>query len=220
MPGFDWIYELNAHLQATLNVEVKPIVAFDENHRLKGIEFFTPLFEHINNRQSIRISYHSYNTRQNIDAVIHPYFLKEYNQRWFLFGRDDKSGIVLTFALDRIESIETVDIKYIPNNDIDFSTYFNNIVGVSISQNTEIEEFIIRIDKEQLPYTLSKPLHKSQRIIRHNDDGSAIIAINVIPNFELTQLLLSFGERITILSPESERLKIKERIEKNLQNYQ
>lgn len=137
-----------------------------------------------------------------------------------MFGRDDKSGIVLTFALDRIESIETVDIKYIPNNDIDFSTYFNNIVGVSISQNTEIEEFIIRIDKEQLPYTLSKPLHKSQRIIRHNDDGSAIIAINVIPNFELTQLLLSFGERITILSPESERLKIKERIEKNLQNYQ
>lgn len=136
-----------------------------------------------------------------------------------MFGRDDKSGIVLTFALDRIESIETVDIKYIPNNDIDFSTYFNNIVGVSISQNTEIEEFIIRIDKEQLPYTLSKPLHKSQRIIRHNDDGSAIIAINVIPNFELTQLLLSFGERITILSPESERLKIKERIEKNLQNY-
>lgn len=137
-----------------------------------------------------------------------------------MFGRDDKSGIVLTFALDRIESIETVDIKYIPNNDIDFSTYFNNIVGVSISQNTEIEEFIIRIEKEQLPYTLSKPLHKSQRIIRHNDDGSAIIAINVIPNFELTQLLLSFGERITILSPESERLKIKERIEKNLQNYQ
>lgn len=136
-----------------------------------------------------------------------------------MFGRDDKSGIVLTFALDRIESIETVDIKYIPNNDIDFSTYFNNIVGVSISQNTEIEEFIIRIEKEQLPYTLSKPLHKSQRIIRHNDDGSAIIAINVIPNFELTQLLLSFGERITILSPESERLKIKERIEKNLQNY-
>ncbi len=219
MPGFEWVNELNVHLQATVNTEAKPIVAFDENLQLKGIEYFTPLFDYINNKQAVTISYFSYKTGNSFTSTIHPYFLKEYNQRWFLFARDDKFGNISTFALDRITSIERASVKYIPNIDIDFSSYFDKIVGVSFTPDVELEEIVIWVDKEQLPYTLSKPLHKSQHLMQENEDGSAIITIKVVPNFELIQLLLSFGERMKVLSPYSIKAEIKERIEKNLRNY-
>ena len=56
-------------------------------------------------------------------------------------------------------------------------------------------------------------------MIEEKKDGSAVIAIEVIPNFELEQLLLSFGERFEILSPTSLRETISARIKKNIEKY-
>ena len=57
MPGFDWVDELNAHLQSTINLELRHIVGFDENKQLKGMEYFTPLFECISRKEVIKLRY-------------------------------------------------------------------------------------------------------------------------------------------------------------------
>lgn len=220
MPGFEWIDELNVHLQTTVNGGMQPVVGFDENAKLKGMKFFTPLFNYINNRQVVKITYHSYKVNRSFEATVHPYYLKEYNQRWFLFGLNEKYGKITPFALDRIEKLDMIHTKYIINESVDFETYFDEMVGVTLPSDKKVEEVQLLINVEQLPYVLSKPIHKSQRLIKNNEDGSAIIAIHVIPNFELIQLLLSFGERLTILSPTSLRQDIIGRIEKNMKNYQ
>lgn len=219
MPGFEWIEEMSAHLQTTVSASPEPVIGFDENKRLKGMIYFTPLFKAITNKQAIRIKYHSYRNENIIEDVVHPYYLKEYNQRWFLFALNDKYNNVSIYALDRIEAIEKTDVKFTPNTSIDFSSYFENIVGVSIKPDEEIQTIKIWIDKEQLPYTISKPLHKSQEIVEERSDGSAVIQIKVIPNFELQQLLLSFGERVEILSPQALRDEISSRIKRNIEKY-
>ena len=121
--------------------------------------------------------------------------------------------------LFRSEAMEKTSTKFIPNTNIDFSHYFDNVVGVSVKSDETPQTVKIWVDREQLPYTLSKPLHKSQTVIEDNEDGSAVIAIDVIPNFELEQLLLSFGERFEILSPALLREKISTRIKKNIEKY-
>ena len=218
MPGFEWVNELNAHIQSAVNTESQSVVGFHDNKQLKGLEFFTPLFEHITNRQVIRLNYHTY---KNVDitATVHPYFLKQYNQRWYLFGRDEDFGSISNYPLDRIVSIERSTIKYIPNKEIDSHSYFDNVIGVSIKPDARPEDIKILVSKEQLPYTLSKPLHSTQTVIQTNPDGSAVISISVIPNFELIQLLLSFGERFTVLSPANVKQEMSARIEKNFKNY-
>lgn len=220
MPGFEWVDELNAHLQVTVNTHITPLVQFDENRRLSGLEHFTPLFNHIMNHESILLTYRSYKSQKSFQALVHPYFLKEYNQRWFLFGLQDSSMRISTFALDRIEYIHQGNKPYIENTKIDFETYLDRIIGVSIVSDSEEEDVHIWISKEQLPYILSKPMHKSQQLIEKYDDGSALISIRVIPNFELIQLLLSFGERVEVRSPLHIREEMKARIENNLRNYQ
>lgn len=219
MPGFEWVEEMSAHLQTTVSSSSEPVIGFDENSELKGMSFFTPLFKTITSQKAFKIKYHSYKNDKVIESVIHPYYLKEYNQRWFLFALNDEFKKLSTFALDRIEAIERTNIKYIPNTKIDFANYFDNVVGVSVNPNEEIQTIKIWVDKEQLPYTLSKPIHKSQVVTEEQDDGSAIISIKVIPNYELIQLLLSFGERVKVLSPESLRGEILGRIKKNIDNY-
>ena len=218
MPGFEWVEEMSVHLQETVSARPEPIIGFDENKELKGMAYFTPLFKAITEKKAIKIKYHTYRDKV-IDGVIHPYYLKEYNQRWFLFALNDKYKNISIYALDRIEAMRKASIKFIPNTDIDFSHYFDNVIGVSVKSDEVPQTVKIWVDKEQLPYTISKPLHKSQSVIEENEDGSAIITINVVPNFELEQLLLSFGERFEILSPAPLREKISARIKKNIEKY-
>lgn len=218
MPGFGWVEEMSAHIQKTVSTNPEPVIGFDENKELKGKNFFTPLFKSITSKRAIKIKYHSYKNSKQIEAVIHPYYLKEYNQRWFLFALNDQYKTISNFALDRIEKIERVKTKYIPNTTIDFDSYFDDVVGVTINQG-DVQTIKIWVDKEQVPYTLSKPIHQSQEVIEEREDGSVVITIDVIPNYELMKKLMSFGERIEVLSPKPLREEIMKKIEKNLENY-
>lgn len=220
MPGFEWVEEMNVHLQETVSASPEAVIGFDENKELKGMAFFTPLFMAITEKRALKIKYHTYRNEKVIEGVIHPYYLKEYNQRWFLFALNEECQNLSVYALDRIEAMGKTSTKFIPNIDIDFSHYFDNVVGVSVKSGETPQTVKIWVDKDQLPYTLSKPLHKSQIVIEKKEDGSAVIAIEVIPNFELEQLLLSFGERFEILDPPSLRDRILVRIKKNLEKYQ
>ena len=55
-------------------------------------------------------------------------------------------------------------------------------------------------------------MHGSQKKIEDNISGYTF-SIEVIPNFELEQLILSFGEKLTVKSPNNYREKILKRIE-------
>ena len=219
MPGFGWVEELSAHLQTTVSASPEPVIGFDENRKLKGMSFFTPLFKAITSKKAIKIKYKNYRSTTFIEAVVHPYYLKEFNQRWFLFSLNDKYKTISNFALDRIESIERTTTKFIPNTTVDFEHYFDNVVGVSVNPNESVQKIKIWIDKNQLPYILSKPIHKTQEVVENREDGSAVISIEVIPNFELQQLLLSFGDHIEVLSPDPLRDEILGRIKKIIENY-
>lgn len=219
MPGFEWVEEMNAHIQTTVGACPVPVIGFDENKLLKGMSYFTPLFKSITSDKAIKISYKGYNSNKLIEEVVHPYYLKEYNQRWFLFALNDRYKRISNFALDRIESIGQTSVKYIPNTTIDFAHYFDNVVGVSVNDG-DIQKIEILLYKKQAPYILSKPIHKSQKVIEEREDGSVIISIEVIPNYELTQLLLSFGDRIRILSPDSLVREFVEKIKRNCENYE
>ena len=46
-----------------------------------------------------------------------------------------------------------------------------------------------------------------------------VISIKVIPNYELERLILSYGEKVKVISPNSIRDKIKTRIQEMINQY-
>ena len=118
-----------------------------------------------------------------------------------------------TLPLDRIIEVKHVSRDYRENKDIDFKTFFKDVIGVSFPKGGEMTEVHLWVDKQQWPYIKTKPLHGSQRIVQENEDGSAEISINVIPNFELESRILGQGMHMKVLSPDSFKEKIKNQIE-------
>ena len=220
--GFEWIEELNAHLRTSLHMgnDGSSVIAYDDNAQLKGMQFFADLHDYIRSKQPIKVTYRPYINPELMEEVIHPYFLKQFNSRWFVLGYNPKYGAITNFALDRIISIETSDQKYIPNTRYDFKEYFKQVIGVTVYKDRTAEEILLEVDKDLYPYVSSKPMHASQKLVRYTQDENAIISLFVIPNFELKQQILSYGKGMKVISPLHLQEAIIQNLKEHLEKYQ
>jgi predicted DNA-binding transcriptional regulator YafY len=217
LPQYNWINEINARLESTFNLKQKneTIISFEQNEYLKGLEYIPVLYNAILYTKVLNIGYKSFNSNEIKSIIISPYYLKQYNMRWFLFGKSANFETITNLALDRIESIETVKKEYI-NSDVDFNEYFEDIIGVTI-QNENVLNIVLKVDKTLIPYITTKPLHGSQKI--YDTDNNFEVHLKLIPNYELETMILSFGEKIQVLEPIILVEKLKERINKMKNNY-
>lgn len=221
MPSNEWIDEVISSLEWRFNLkgESQNVIGFEQNLELKGLNYLAPLIDATTHHKVLKIVYRNYKEGADEKTVIaHPYYVKQYNNRWFLMALDDSKRYISNFALDRIMSVETTDkIRFIDNTNIDFEHYFDDVIGVTIPKE-DVKKIIIELQltPNQYPYVVSKPLHSSQRII---DEDNRIITIEVRPNYELDHHILSLGPDITVLSPESYRTHIMRKIQDNLNKY-
>lgn len=219
LPQYEWIEEVITTLEQRFNLGGKSqsLVCFEQNPLLRGLQHLGPLIDAATAHKVVKINYHTYkNGGRDIDFTIHPYYLKQYNNRWFLFGRNHGTGQVTVVALDRIITVEpTSDIDYIAS-EIDFDHYFDTIVGVTVPDDPTVKTIVFRTTEKRYPYIVSKPLHRSQRIV---DRKQCILQIEVAPNFELEQKLLSFGADIEVLAPAHFRDQIKQKVQATYRVY-
>ncbi len=215
MPSFDWMSELVVKLEDKLNLRgvSKSVVGYDENSTYIGLDWFQDLFDAIINKSVLHIQYKTFSDVV-YDWTIHPYYIKEYNSRWFLFGLNEEQQTVYNIPLDRIWEVEQIQKEFIPS-DIDFESYLDDVVGVSVFPG-EKETIRLQFSAHRFPYVTTKALHKSQRIV---DADNRIIEISVIPNNELEALILSFGKDVEVLSPESFRTRIRDVIHESYGFY-
>lgn len=219
LPSNEWVEEVISNLEWRFNLEGKNenVISFEQNPNLKGLEFLPRVIDAASNHQPLRIEYHNYrNGGRNISFTVHPYYVKQYNNRWFLLGLDDSRREIANIALDRIVSIDTAsDVAFVPNGSIDFDHYFDNVVGVTVPASSPID-IDLRFAERRFMYVVSKPLHSSQRMV---DEASRVVRITVIPNKELDQLVLSFGADAEVLSPDGYRAHIREIVKDCYKRY-
>lgn len=221
IPGNIWLEEVISNLEYRFGIKTnnENIIVFDQNEQLKGLEFLSSVIDAAVNRKALLIQYRTYRGKET-SSIIHPYHVREYNNRWFLFGLEESSHGDYRIAnrpLDRIVKLSLSEAEFIPNTVEDFSTRFDDIVGVSTPDEPgNLEHVKLKFDEDRYPYIVSKPIHHSQTIV---DEEEHIIQIDVRPNKELKSMIFSFCPQVEVLSPEWLRLEIKEKIEENLKKY-
>lgn len=115
---------------------------------------------------------------------------------------------ISNLALDRIISIDyDFNFPYLEEN-FNAEAYYKNVVGVTVNTGLKPRRIELWIDKTNAPYVTTKPIHSSQRLIKENEDGSIIIHLFLIENYELERLLLGFGNGLEVMRP----LRLRERI--------
>lgn len=221
LPQFEWIHELNARFQSVFmsSPDSDTIISFDDNIDAEGRQHISKLFHAIVEKVVLSITYKPFDVSDVVEHTVHPYYLKEYNNRWFLLGLDEYFHVLTTFALDRILSINIMHKKYVANESVDFTEYFDDVIGVTVFPDEVVLQIKLWVSKEQYPYIRTKPLHGFQKVLRKLDDGNVIIQIEVKENYELIQKILSFGEHIVVLEPAAIREKIRSMIRQAGENY-
>ncbi|WP_158796928.1 YafY family protein [Pedobacter sp. L105] len=196
-----------------------PIVDFEKNDNLKGLEWIEVIRKAIVAKKTMCITYRSFKARQASTFCFNGYLLKEYRNRWFVLGmQHDRNPKLMNLALDRIQTIEEHEADYRENETLDLSTYYNDCIGVTKSLGQRDCEVIFWVDNDNAPYVITKPLHHTQKLLRDESDGK-IFSIKVILNFELERELLGFGAKMRVLGPRILVKQMKAQLNKTLELY-
>ncbi|ROI09823.1 WYL domain-containing protein [Chryseobacterium sp. H3056] len=214
IPGFEWVNSLQTKLQSGLNQEKQnqQIISFEDNEFLKGLEFLNPLYQFIVNKQCLAITYKGFSAEKENIFTVSPYYLKQYNNRWFLFAHNHQVEKIQNLALDRIIKLDSCNDVY-EECSINFTEYFKDIIGVSNDFTKDVVEVKIKLSDNILPYINSKPVHGSQHVKEN------ILTLTVRLNFELESTILFHGENMTVLEPPEMVERIKKRLVEMNNNY-
>ena len=197
----------------------EPIIEL-EHREVKGREFLTPIYELIKAKTVIRLGYHSFKSDVTQQLILHPYFLKQYNHRWYVVAYNGVYKGIRTYALDRVESVEGIpEVDFNDSLNKNHQEQFKDIIGVTLlSENVPIE-IIAFISKSQKPYVKTKKLHSSQKILSEDENGGMTISITIIPNYEFYSTIRAAGDGIEIISPVEVRDEITNQLKRACDQY-
>ena len=157
------------------------------------------------NRQIV-IDYEDFfgNTIQGLK--VNPYFIRLFKRRWYVMALVLPGKEIHRFGLDRIKHIEVLDSKFIYPKDFSHQDYYTDYYGVFHYE----KPMTIRLKayREKPHYLRSLPLHHSQREIESNNEYT-IFEYKIAPTYDFIQEILSHGNQLEVLSPDTFRQQIK-----------
>lgn len=198
----------------------------------KQIEAISMIYEAINNRQLISITYPPLNDEKLF--AIAPYCLKRHNNKWFLIGRVYNDKLEQPFdwtsiplmGITRITTYNKGGYQYLPSDVTKIKElknrihrYYEHVVGFDVRhkekkrdkltrhmdvEDLDFKKIRIRVLPNKMRFIKENPIHLSQII----DEEKSEVILNVVLNIPLKQRILTFGDEIEVLEPEEFREEI------------
>ena len=212
--SFDQLNEIAPILKSQFSIiDPKNIISFGTESKLQGANMVNKVLNAIENKKVLNIAYSSYGNDEE-RFLFHPYYLKKFNNRWYVFGRNEKNfDNKHRLALDGITNCNEVNQNYHPIT-MDWDDYFENLIGVSQSLDP-VQEIQLRANEIAAPKIIVNPIHSSQKIEPANN-GYINVWLKVKPNRELESKILSYAEDVEVIFPLSLKTKIHSRLKKML----
>lgn len=180
-------------------------------------EFLAPIIEALKLNSVIKFDYHSHIREQPTRGVVlEPYFLRIYRQLWYVTGRNTGDGKVKTYSLDRMSNLLNMPETFTPPPDIDPVEYFRDSFGMMVTDD-EPCTVKLRVDLRQAKYLHALPLHPSQEEMV--SDRYSIFTYRLRITSDFVSEILSYGSRITVISPPELREMVTSQLRAALNNY-
>lgn len=169
----------------------------------KGNEWINTIFEAIKSRKTVSFTYENIYKKKSATYTLEPLLLREHRNRWYMIGWSEERKDFLTFALDRITSLEKTNIPRSNLTHFEADSFFKHATGIMEGKGKPVKvELQVREPLSKL--VLLEPLHHSQKLIAEKE-GMVRISMQVYLNEELSLKLLGLGPWCTVLKPASLR---------------
>jgi predicted DNA-binding transcriptional regulator YafY len=205
-------------LRSWENYNITGHIQIGESYENSGQHWLDKLLNAINYCKCLTITYKSYDAAVK-QRVISAYLLKEYRNSWYVvaYAHDKENTIVL--KLSRIQSIEDSEIEYVEYPDFNMGDYFKYSLGVFQSNGQSPVIVILKFNQHLAPLIAETRIHNTMKVIESAAD-SLTVSIEVYNTIELRNLILSYGENVTVVAPDEVRDEIKKVAESILKLYQ
>ncbi len=191
---------------------------FEQNLHYTGKEWFSDMYEFLLHKKVMKLTYRPFNLTENIILQIHPYLLKQYNQRWFLIGWCEEYKNLGTYALDRIFDTKVSNLSFFEEPSFEPEMYDKYLLGVSIPPNAKPEILELIFSAARSNYFQTKPFGKIDKI-ELMDNGFVRYTLKMIINRELEAAIMQYGSDLTVIKPLNLRTKIISTLTDGLKNY-
>jgi predicted DNA-binding transcriptional regulator YafY len=191
-------------------------ISFEGNGSFKGTEYLRDLLYAILNQRKIAFLHKSFTAEAPKERVLYPYLLKEYQNRWYIVGflPNDEFRI---FGIDRIETLKVTTETFKHKARFNANDLFDNTIGVS-TDGSRPSEVILNFSAKQAKYIQTLPLHPSQMIVKETRQ-SVTVSLSLVINLELVQKILSFGDKVKVISPQRLRFHVTQTLRNTLAQY-
>ena len=167
--------------------------------------------------RALTLTYQRYGKAEEGCYTLEPYCVKLFRQRWYVLGKLPK-GYLSTFSFDRIKDIEITNEKYKVPDDFNAADYFRDSFGILVDDKAPVERVVLRAYGYEPFYLHDLPLHSSQREINSTDEYTDFeLRLKVTSDF--MSKLLSRGEWIEVLEPQSLADQLVEMHRKSIERY-
>lgn len=201
------VYDQLLLVEAYRQTRDRSDLMFFEPRKPRGLHHLSGLLHAIINRKIVRFSYEKFHLGERFPRVVEPYALKEFRHRWYLLGRihqaADGNDVMLAFGLDRIWELE-LTTKSFTRDHYDCEKEFRNAYGITSVYGETPQKVRLTFDRHQGQYIKAMPLHHSQRLLSENDEDMTF-ELTLVPTYDFERELLSHGERLKAVWPDSLR---------------
>jgi len=171
----------------------------------------------ISNRNPVVISY--YVVQSNPTAERHrvdPYGLTFRYGLWYVVGYSHTHRKTRTFSVAKIQEIKTVNERFEYPEHFDLEEYLKP--AWRVHAHADPEHVVLRFGKSIAPWIAGCKFHPTQKISMEKD-GSALFEVTVAGVDEIKHWVLTHGDKVEVLEPESLRAWVAEVSAQMAQRY-
>jgi len=166
----------------------------------RGFEHFDLFYHACREKRPVSFVHYSYKKRTFKAITIHPFLIKEFENKWYIIGYSERHKEVRTFGLDRVFDPFLLKKSFFAVESTLAKSASHDYYGVFPIPDKKKQKVKIQVSALATQYFQAYPLHVSQKI-KKDPDGYSLITFDLIPTVELTRLFLSHGRHVKIMEP-------------------
>lgn len=181
-------------------------------------DHLSTVLEAMKSNNTLHITFKAFTMKEPKRFLVEPYCVKMSAQRWYMLARNTEHKNLRLYSLDRIETVEISNTRFVLPDDFNAKDYFAEFFGIVLDESVPLQTIILRADKYHQNYMRTLPLHPTQREIFACDDY-ADFELRLRPTYDFYMKLMSFGNMIKVLEPKNLQEEICKWLENTIEMY-
>ena len=173
--------------------------------------YLSVVLQALREHKVLSMTYQSFERNTPTVYELMPYAVKLFHLRWYVIGKTMNSEVILTFAMDRIQSLTFTEQKYKYPKSFNVHEYYRDSFGIIIENGVQCERVRLKVFR-------SLPLNTSQKEVETTPSYS-VFEYHMKPTYDFEQEILSHREDVEVLEPMALRNNIMESVRKMAELY-